>query len=79
MEKACDTKLFENLLTKEDVAREFNLSPRTIANWISLGRLAAVRIGRRNMLLRAAVEEWIEKQKFQRNRRRKKKNVSISA
>ncbi|NRA65263.1 MAG: helix-turn-helix domain-containing protein [Pseudobacteriovorax sp.] len=59
-------KRFNNLLTKEEIAIELGVSPRTIANWMSSGKIPSVRIGRRNFGLKRDIEIWIE-----RNRRKK--------
>ncbi len=58
-----EIKLIDNLITREELAKELGLSPRTITNWMSSGKLPCVRIGRRNMLLRSMIEIWVEKQR----------------
>ena len=56
-----DRKLFDNLLSKEEIAKEFGVSPKTIANWMSSGKLPCIKIGRRNMALRTMVDIWLAK------------------
>ena len=59
-------KLFDNLLTKEEIAIELGVSPATIANWMSSGKLPCIKIGKTHMGLRSMIERWIENQKVRK-------------
>ena len=54
-----DNRIFDNLLTVEELAIIFGLAPRTIRNWIARGKIPHVKVGRRNMLLKRSVQEWL--------------------
>jgi excisionase family DNA binding protein len=59
------TGIFNDLISKEQFAAAVGLSSKTISNWISQGRIRAVKIGRKNWLLKSTVEEWLrEKEKI---------------
>ena len=51
--------LFDNLITIEELAVIFGLAPQTIRNWIALGKIPHVKIGRRNLFLIGSVQEWL--------------------
>ena len=64
--KACGRKtpsgkLFENLITVEELAVIFGLAPQTIRNWVALGKLPYVKIGKRHCFLRGSVQEWLDR------------------
>ena len=53
--------LFDNLITTEELAVIFGLAPQTIRNWVALGKLPYVKIGKRNMFLARSMQEWINR------------------
>ena len=58
--------LFDNLITVEELAVIFGLAPQTIRNWVALGKLPYVKIGKRNMFLKGSLQEWLnQKEKSQ--------------
>ena len=64
--KACGRKqpsgtLFDNLITVEELAIIFGLTPQTIRNWVALGKLPYVKIGKRNWFLTGSVQEWLNR------------------
>ena len=54
-------RLFENLITVEELAVIFGLAPQTIRNWVALGKLPYVKIGKRNCFLKGSVQEWLDR------------------
>jgi hypothetical protein len=62
--------LGDDYLTQQDLARELNVSVRTIARW-HVERIGPPRIVVRRLLLyrRAAVREWLESREEQPRRR----------
>ncbi|MDE0092698.1 MAG: helix-turn-helix domain-containing protein [Oligoflexia bacterium] len=63
-ESACSSKqaqavFFDNLITVEELAVVFGLAPQTIRNWVALGKLPYVKIGKRNMFLKGSLQEWL--------------------
>lgn len=64
--KTCSRKqpsgtLFDNLITVEELAVIFGLAPQTIRNWVALGKLPYVKIGKRNLFLKGSVQEWLNR------------------
>ena len=64
--KTCGRKkpsgtLFDNLITVEELAVIFGLAPQTIRNWVALGKLPYVKIGKRNLFLVGSVQEWLNR------------------
>ena len=53
--------LFENLITVEELAVIFRLAPQTIRNWVALGKLPYVKIGKRHWFLKRSVQEWLHR------------------
>ena len=51
--------LFENLITIEELAVIFRLAPQTIRNWIALGKIPYVRIGRRSFFQQRSLQKWL--------------------
>ena len=51
--------LFENLITVEELAVIFGLAPQTIRNWIALGKIPHVKVGKKWFFLRGSVQEWL--------------------
>ena len=54
-------QLFDNLITVEELAVVFRLAPQTIRNWVALGKLPYVKIGKRNMFLKRSLQEWLNR------------------
>ena len=54
-------KLFDNLISVEELAVIFRLAPQTIRNWVAQSKLPYVKIGKRNMFLMRSVQEWINR------------------
>ena len=53
--------LFDNLISIEELAVIFGLAPQTIRNWIALGKIPHVKIGKRNMFLKRSVQKWLNR------------------
>ena len=53
------TRLFDNLISVEELAVIFGLAPQTIRNWIALGKIPHVKIGKKWFFLRGSVQEWL--------------------
>ena len=53
--------LFDNLITVEELAVIFGLAPQTIRNWVALGKLPYVKIGKRNLFLKGSLQEWLNR------------------
>ena len=51
--------LFDNLITVEELAVIFGLAPQTIRNWIALGKIPHVKIGRKWFFQERSVQEWL--------------------
>ena len=63
---ACSNKkpsdlLFDNLITVEELAVVFGLAPQTIRNWVALGKLPYVKVGKRNLFLKGSLQEWLNR------------------
>ena len=56
-----EDEFFDNLITVEELAVIFRLAPQTIRNWVALGKLPYVKIGRRNMFLERSLERWLNR------------------
>jgi len=60
--------LFENrivdLLEIGEVAEVLGKSPQTIRNWIARREIPFVRVGNRNMVLKASLEAWLKSKEF---------------
>ena len=58
-----DTKpsdeFFDNLISVEELAVIFGLAPQTIRNWIALGKIPHVKIGRRRFFQKRSLQEWL--------------------
>ncbi len=59
-------QLFDNLVSKEEIAVELNVSAKTISNWMSEGKLPCLKIGRRNYALRSELRLWLEERRKRR-------------
>ena len=49
------------LLTVSEASELLRLSPNTLQNWLSQGRLKRVKIGRKTFVDRKEIEEFIDK------------------
>lgn len=57
-------QLFDNcidLITIEELAVIFGLAPQTLRNWIALGKIPHVKIGRRHFFQKRSVQEWLNR------------------
>ena len=54
-------RLFDNLITVEELAVIFKLAPQTIRNWVAQGKLPYVKIGKRHWFLKGSVQEWLHR------------------
>ena len=55
-------QFFDNcigLITIEELAVIFGLAPQTLRNWIALGKIPHVKIGRRHFFQKRSVQEWL--------------------
>ena len=53
--------LFDNLISVEELAVIFRLAPQTIRNWVALGKIPHVKIGRRHFFQQRSVQEWLNR------------------
>ena len=60
-ENSEEAEFFDNLITVEELAVIFGLAPQTIRNWVALGKLPYVKIGRRNMFLERSLQKWLNR------------------
>lgn len=54
-------KLFVNLISVEELAVIFRLAPQTIRNWVALGKIPYVKIGRRHFFQQRSVQQWLNR------------------
>lgn len=54
-------ELFVNLISVEELAVIFRLAPQTIRNWVALGKIPYVKIGRRHFFQQRSVQEWLNR------------------
>ena len=54
-------EFFENLISVEELAVIFGLAPQTIRNWVALGKIPHVKIGRKWFFQKGSVQEWINR------------------
>ena len=52
--------LFDNLITTEELATIFRVAPQTIRNWIALGKIPSIQIGRRNLFQKRSLQKWLQ-------------------
>ena len=55
---------FDNLITVDELASAFGLSPKTIRNWVARRDIPFVRIKGKTFFLRGSIEEWIKRKEF---------------
>lgn len=58
------SKLFEILLTVDDVANVTGFAPQTIRNWVALRQIPFLRIGGKTRFRRRSIEAWLEQKEF---------------
>lgn len=63
------------LLTVSEASELLRLSPNTLQNWLSQGRLKRVKIGRKTFVARKEIEEFLDKA-LQGNKRFKLSSLS---
>lgn len=51
--------LFDNLITVEELAVIFRVSPQTIRNWVARGKIPHIQIGRRNLFHLRRLQQWL--------------------
>lgn len=61
--------LLQDFLELDDLAREAGVSRRTIQRWVSVERpgLPVTRLGRRPLVARADLNDWLAARRTQRN------------
>ena len=52
-------KFFDNLITVEELAVIFRVSPQTIRNWVARRKIPYVQIGRRNLFQVRSLQRWL--------------------
>lgn len=57
--KAADRKTSNVYRTVDDLARELGLSRQVVYRELRAGRIPSIRLGRRFVIPRAAVQEWL--------------------
>ncbi len=56
------TEFFDNrinLISVEELAVIIGLAPQTIRNWVALGKIPHVKIGKKWFFLKGSVQEWL--------------------
>ena len=51
--------LFDNLITVEELAVIFRVSPQTIRNRTARGKIPHIQIGRRNLFRKRSLQQWL--------------------
>ena len=54
-----DSKLFENLITVEELAGVLGIAPKTLRNWVSMRSIPFLRVGRKTRFRRRSIEAWL--------------------
>ena len=52
-------EFFDNLINVEELAVIFGLASQTIRNWVALGKIPHVKIGRRWFFQKRSLQEWL--------------------
>ena len=52
-------EFFDNLITTEELAVIFRVSPQTIRNWVARKKIPYVQIGRRNLFQVRRLQQWL--------------------
>ena len=50
---------FDNLISVEELAVVFRLAPQTIRNWVTLGKIPYVKLGRRHFFQQGSLKRWL--------------------
>ena len=50
---------FDNLITTEELAVIFRVSPQTIRNWVARRKIPYIQIGRRNLFQMRSLQRWL--------------------
>ena len=50
---------FDNLITTEELAIIFRVSPQTIRNWVARRKIPYVQVGRRNLFQVRRLQQWL--------------------
>ena len=50
---------FDNLISVEELAVIFRLAPQTIRNWVALGKIPYVKLGRRHFFQQGSLKRWL--------------------
>ena len=48
-----------NLITVEELATIFRVSPQTIRNWVARRKIPYIQIGRRNLFQQRSLQKWL--------------------
>ncbi|MCZ0933334.1 MAG: helix-turn-helix domain-containing protein [Oligoflexia bacterium] len=51
--------LFDNLISVEELAVILRLAPQTIRNWVALGKIPYVTIGRKRFFQERSLQRWL--------------------
>ena len=52
-------EFFDNLITTEELAVIFRVSPQTIRNWVARKKIPYIQIGRRNLFQVRRLQQWL--------------------
>ena len=52
-------EFFDNLITTEELAIIFRVSPQTIRNWVARRKIPYVQVGRRNLFQVRRLQQWL--------------------
>ena len=55
---------FDNLISVEELAVVFRLAPQTIRNWVALGKIPYVKLGRRHFFQQRSLQEWLNQKEI---------------
>ena len=54
-----ENSIFDDLITVEELAVIFRVSPQTIRNWVARGKIPYIQIGRRNLFHLRRLQQWL--------------------
>ena len=54
----------ENLISVEELAVIFRLAPQTIRNWVALGKIPYVKLGRRHFFQQGSLKRWLNQKEI---------------
>ena len=55
---------FDNLISVEELAVIFRLAPQTIRNWVALGKIPYVKLGRRHFFQQGSLKRWLNQKEI---------------